>query len=58
MPHFLQPVGQIWACDTSLELSWPKNDGSMENFRFARPARPQRAKMCSAHYISHLKTTV
>ena len=37
---------RIWACDSSLEPSWPKNDGSMKIFRFARPARPQRAKMC------------
>ena len=41
-----QAVGWNWACDSSLEPSWPKNDGSTENFRFARPARPQRAKMC------------
>ena len=34
------------ACDGSLEPSWHKNDGSMENFRFARAARPQCAKMC------------
>ena len=33
------------ACDGSLEPSWHKNDGSMENFRFARTARPQCAKM-------------
>ena len=40
------PCGWIWAWDSSLEPSWPKNDGSMKKFRFARPARPQRAKMC------------
>ena len=44
------------ACDSSLEPSpHIKNIGVQ---KFSRRARPQRAKMCSDHYISHLKTTV
>ena len=41
-----EAVGRNWACDSSLEPSWPKNDRFMRNFRFARAVRPQRAKMC------------
>ena len=37
---------RIWTCDSSLEPSWHKTDRSVGNFRFARAARPQRAKMC------------
>ena len=40
------PRGWIWACDSSLELSRPKNDQGMNFFWFARAVRPQRAKMC------------
>ena len=51
-------LGWIWACDGSLEPSCYKNDHVMGTFPFARAARPQRAKMRSAHYISYLKVTV
>ena len=51
----LRPISvrfaRIWACDSSLEPSCHRNDRIMGNFRFARAARPQRAKMCFAHYI-------
>ena len=54
--HFPNPpmgvqylVGTVWA---------KKIDPVKKKSRFARTARPQRAKTCSAHYISHLKTTV
>ena len=45
------------ACDTSLEPSRKKKLIHEKKSRFARPARPQRAKTCYAHYISSLKTT-
>ena len=48
---FLESFDWIWACDSSLELSCYKNDHIMGEIRFARAARPQCAKMCSAHYI-------
>ena len=54
----MEAVGWIWACDSSLEPSWHKNDHVINLFWFARAARPQRAKMRSIHYISHLKMTV
>ena len=47
-----------WAYDTSLEPSHQKKLIREKKSRFARAARPQRAKTCSAHYISHFKTTV
>ena len=47
-----------WACDTSLEASRQKKSIREKKSRFARAARPQRAKTRSAHYISHFKTTV
>ena len=42
----LDDRGPIWACDGSLEPSCHKNDHVMGKNRFARAARPQRAKMC------------
>ena len=48
---------RLRACDSSLESSWQMILIREKKSRFARPARLQRAKMCSAHYISHLKTT-
>ena len=52
------PLACNWACDSSLEPSWLPYEHSMGSVRFARAVRPQRAKMCSAYYISDLKTTV
>ena len=46
------------ACDTSLEPSHQKKLIREKKSRFARAARPQRAKTCSAHYISHFKMTI
>ena len=46
------------ACGTSLEPSQQKKLMREKKSRFARAARPQRAKMRSAHYISYLKVTV
>ena len=46
------------ACDTSLEPSRQNKLIREKKSRFARTARPHGAKTCTAHYISHLKTTV
>ena len=54
----LAPREPMQACDSSLEPSRQKKNIGGKNFRFARAARPQRAKMCSAHYIRYLKMTV
>ena len=45
------------ACDTSLEPSHQKKLIREKKSRFARAARPQRAKTCYAHFIGSLKTT-
>ena len=42
------------ACDTSLEPSRQKKLIREKKSRFARAARPQRAKTCYAHYIGSL----
>ena len=55
---FSHVCGWIWACDSSLEPSYYKNDHIMGENRFARAARPQGEKMRSDHYIGHFKTTV
>ena len=50
--------GCMWVCDTSSEPPRPPYERMMEARPLARAARPQRAKMRSAHYISHFKMTV
>ena len=39
-------LARNWACDSSLEPSWLPYEPSMGEIRFARAARPQRAKLC------------
>ena len=48
---------RIWACDSSLEPSFLKNDHVINLFWFVRAARPQRAKTCSVHFINQMKKT-
>ena len=43
------------ACDTSLEPSWQNKLIHEKKSRFARAARPQRAKTCYAYYIGSIK---
>ena len=54
--HTSRPLWGV--CDTSLEPSWQKKLIHGKKSHFARTARPQRAKTCSAYYISYPKTTV
>ena len=50
------PLELMRACDGSLEPSCYKNDHVMGNFRFARSARPQCAKMCFLLHKAPLTT--